>query len=385
MSRCVRLACATGLLLLLSPFAAFAEDPMPPKGYHPDCELQAGLSIADFSFPVDALLDENQKNGLEVLRDKFMITAILRYYDHEQESQKWKTLTVAEADAIIAAKLSIGVVFQHYNTDPVKFMEPNVGRTDADRALLLADRIGQPYESAIYFGIDGPERHLDGLKQVFTWSNGKPITDAAKARVIERERKSITDAKKEAVKNAMLEQNKSQAKIAAYTTEYLARADVREDIEKRAQKKSGNALEQYDKFLKFGPAALGTSNIGGVTPEAMVPVIARYFAQIRERFNDYRNLKGHGFKIGLYCTPLICVRGEKWADYIWLSPEGRFDKEYTEILGRSDRWHLQQYPESKPCKNWVDTSKRASEISFDFNRPNPRKKDDLGLWNSRRQ
>jgi Domain of unknown function (DUF1906) len=386
MARISRLARAAGCLLLSFALSASADEPVQVPNGAPDCKPHPGLTIADFSFPVHALVDEHQNSVLSILKDQFKITAILRYYDDDPESIRGKTLTAAEADAILAAKLSIGTIFQHFNDDPTKFMLPNVGAHDADRALLLADRIGQPHESAIYFGIDGPERHLDDIKQEFRLSHGKLMTDARKAEILERERKRAIDEKKDEITKELRKQHKSDAEIAAYLKDYLSWENVKAAIERTAKSRLKRAVEKYERYLQYGQQALGAADLGSVTPEAMVPVIAQYFAKIRERFNEYRTRRGAGFKIGLYCTPMICVKADdlNWADYIWLSPEGRYDREYMMMLARSDRWNLLQYPESKRCTDWIDASERGRAISFDFNRPNPRKPNDFGLWNIRR-
>ncbi len=94
---------------------------------------------------------------LTVFKQDFKIDTIIRYYDDtEHPTIPGKPLRADEFDAIIKAGFKIGVVFQHKNGTAEKFQIPGVGAADAKIALDLADENRQPYDTAIYFGLDGP-------------------------------------------------------------------------------------------------------------------------------------------------------------------------------------------------------------------------------------
>ncbi len=73
-----------------------------------------------------------------------------------------KTLTVRERDLILSKNLAIGTVFQHCNNRPETFSDTKRASFDAQRALDLANELGQPPGTAIFFGVDLPvdEAHL---------------------------------------------------------------------------------------------------------------------------------------------------------------------------------------------------------------------------------
>ena len=87
------------------------------------------------------------------------VKTVIRYYNHKDVSIPGKRLTRAEAQALTAVGLEIGVVVQQRGGAG----EPNghigdltamTGQRDAARALELAAEIGQPKGSAIYFAVD---------------------------------------------------------------------------------------------------------------------------------------------------------------------------------------------------------------------------------------
>lgn len=87
------------------------------------------------------------------------IRTVMRCYNHRDVSIPGKRLTRAEAEALAAIGLSIGVVFQQRGGagEPVGHiadLTAETGRRDAERALELAAEIGQPKGSAIYFAVD---------------------------------------------------------------------------------------------------------------------------------------------------------------------------------------------------------------------------------------
>src|SRR4051794_5262981 len=84
---------------------AVAQDIQLP-GAHPACTPNPKFTVVDFSVPT---------TSLKALKKTLGIDTVFRYYDHVDETIAGKTLHPAESDAIIAAGLKIGVVFQHYN------------------------------------------------------------------------------------------------------------------------------------------------------------------------------------------------------------------------------------------------------------------------------
>ena len=136
---------------------AFGTTANATEPYHnddPACE-RFSYKAMDFSKPVNRMTIGEQKTpALEVLRDRGAHT-IIRYYDHPVETIACKTLLDDEVDIILAAGMSVAVVFQHHNDDPQTFLDGGRGTRDALRALELAEANGQPYKSAIYFGVDG--------------------------------------------------------------------------------------------------------------------------------------------------------------------------------------------------------------------------------------
>jgi Domain of unknown function (DUF1906) len=95
------------------------------------------------------------------------VRTVARYYDREYGSgigeKCWhsptKTLTKDELQAIEDAGLSVITIFQHCNADCMNFDVTNSatgdkGRKDATAAIQLADKLGQPADTPIYFGLD---------------------------------------------------------------------------------------------------------------------------------------------------------------------------------------------------------------------------------------
>jgi hypothetical protein len=309
-----------------------AEDvPIPTQGL--GCVANRTFAVADFSVPLPKLLDGKKLPALKVLKT-FNVDTIFRYYDYENETLPGKTMLAAESDAIIAADLKIGVVFQHHNDDPAKFLVPTSGTEDAERALKLADDNRQPYGSAIYFGVDGPERHLGPLIKEYKLNGGHAMSSAREAQLRKQGR--------------------------------------------------GYFIESYSNFLMYGPAAFHVDKLDQVTPEMMKPVIAGYFSSIRESVQAYaQKHDGNRFKIGMYCTAAMCLFGDdsKLAEYFWISPEGRTDPEYRRFLQRAGHWELAQQLKTL-CPGWGPTPDHK-ELEFDFDRVSSRHPD-FGQWATKR-
>ena len=84
------------------------------------------------------------------------VRCVMRYYNHRNVTLPEKRLTHSEAEKLTEAGLSIGVVFQQRGGagGHIADFEPSDARRDAERALELADALGQPGGSAISFAVD---------------------------------------------------------------------------------------------------------------------------------------------------------------------------------------------------------------------------------------
>jgi hypothetical protein len=99
-------------------------------------------------------------NGLDVAQDSTSqigclgdngYTFICRYYNTNRSS---KNLTLAEAQALSAAGITIVVVWENGYPTTASYFSQSQGVSDATAALALAAAIGQPAGSAIYFAVD---------------------------------------------------------------------------------------------------------------------------------------------------------------------------------------------------------------------------------------
>ncbi len=97
------------------------------------------------------------------------VTTVMRYYNEANSSVlPQKRLELAEAKALAAAGLRIGVVFEEGNNKASAF-----GTAEGERAvaaaLRCAEAIGQPAGSAIYFAVDydAEPADLDAVKSYF--------------------------------------------------------------------------------------------------------------------------------------------------------------------------------------------------------------------------
>jgi hypothetical protein len=311
--------------LLLGVGAARSQSiPIPER--IPACAPDRNFAAADLAASLSG-------SSLEQIK-KLKVNTVFRYYDHENETLPGKTLLGPESDAIVGAGLKIGVVFQHYNEDPAKFLSPDAGTKDAERALKLADINRQPYGSAIYFAVDGPERHLDPLIREYRLNRGNPLSDPRKA---------------------------------------LFRAQGRAPF-----------IDSYADFLRYGRDAFHVSRLDTVTSEMMKPLIERYFHSVRDAFAAYAAAHaGKGYKIGMYCTGAMCLLGDdkKLAEYFWVSPEGRRDREYREFLQRDGHWSLVQQLSAR-CAS-VAPAPGGTGLQFDFDLVSA-KHADFGQWSAKR-
>ncbi|HET7715414.1 MAG TPA: DUF1906 domain-containing protein [Bauldia sp.] len=100
------------------------------------------------------IVDTNRRTTphLACLRNRG-VTAIIRYYAR-MTRQPEKRLTRAEAEAIVAAGLHIGVVFQSAGDSAACFGRRTGLKDGVHSRSYAASVIGQPEGSAIYFAVD---------------------------------------------------------------------------------------------------------------------------------------------------------------------------------------------------------------------------------------
>ncbi len=151
----------------LSPLAACATKPEAP-GVTPLSQAQA----SDFTlYPKIIDTASDVRPHLATLK-ALGVWTVFRYYAREPQSfLPEKRLRLEEADELIAAGFSIGVVYQYFN-NLLENMTAERGRADADYALEHAAAVQrQPKGSAVYFGVDGdwtsPEAQA-GIAAYFT-------------------------------------------------------------------------------------------------------------------------------------------------------------------------------------------------------------------------
>ncbi len=98
------------------------------------------------------------------------VKTIIRYYNHSNsQTLPEKRIEPAEAEAIHAKGMTIGVVFQQRQNNAADFTADK-GRRACQRALHLAGKIGQPPGSGIYFGVDKDfvsAQHLLAIRRYF--------------------------------------------------------------------------------------------------------------------------------------------------------------------------------------------------------------------------
>lgn len=99
---------------------------------------------------------QNMIPHVELLRIRGVRT-IIRYYNHRNSTRlPQKRLEAAEAQALVDAGFDLAVVFQQGGGSAGSLSELDAahGRADAAQALALAQGLGQPEGSAIYFAVD---------------------------------------------------------------------------------------------------------------------------------------------------------------------------------------------------------------------------------------
>ncbi len=99
------------------------------------------------------------------------ISTVIRYYARNDGQWPGKVLSPTERAVLEEHGLSLAVIFQHNNSNPLNFMDGEKKKLDAQWALTHAERVGQPKGTPIYFGADfnlRPE-HEDAVKAYFEY------------------------------------------------------------------------------------------------------------------------------------------------------------------------------------------------------------------------
>ncbi len=114
------------------------------------------------------------------------VKTVIRYYNHRNSAQlPTKALTRDELDQLHGAGLSVAVVFQQRGGaggNLADFSAAN-GERDARRALQLAQAMGQPDGTAIYFGVDHDFFRSSELTQIQAYFSAVRNTINGKFRV----------------------------------------------------------------------------------------------------------------------------------------------------------------------------------------------------------
>lgn len=322
---------AFAILVLLGADASARDWPNSDK---PPCQANALYSVADISVPTHLIKTSGAKPALEQLRD-FGIKTIFRYYDYENESIRGKTLTAAERDAIFAARMSVAVIFQHNNDDPATFVVGNRGREDAHRALALAKKLGQPFGSAIYFGVDGVDDWLENLVAEYKVSGGKPLTDARKEQL----------------------------------------------------RRSKKLVRFYEGFLAYFTAF--NKPVHEIKPIDIVPFVERYFLAVKAVFDQASGGNpAKGYTIGAYGSGLTNFKlqalrhepnAKPFVAHTWLAQSGAWP--LYEQFERERSWALKQKLPTV-CQQWdhpweKDKQGKPRHVDFDFN---VSRGGDFGQW-----
>ncbi len=127
------------------------------------CAEGSRVKVVDTSVPIDQFfLDKMKSFGVEV---------IARYYGYTNEDrppddspvsdfQSNKVIKKAEVALIKKNEMASIAVFQYLSQSEATFANWRIrAPADADRALALADQLGQPKGTTIYFGADGDFVH----------------------------------------------------------------------------------------------------------------------------------------------------------------------------------------------------------------------------------
>jgi hypothetical protein len=301
-------------------------------------------SVIDLSKPINRMAVINSPNSALDEVKKAGVKTIIRYYDHqEKETIPCKTLLDDELNAIFSKGLSVAVIFQHHNDDPETFLDPKRGAKDAERALFLAEANGQPYKSAIYFGVDGVDQDIKDFVYEAGISN--------KAPELSSERKEFL-------------LNEKKWKPAA--------------IEKYARK--------YARFMKYHIDSFPDEKgkplpLDKINAESILPAVYRYFKTVKAVFDKASGGDpDKSYRIGAYGSGQILtkLRENDFVEYTWVSLAKGHPG--SEDYRTTDNWNLSQEAEI-PC-SWSYQGKGKS-MNIDVNIVQPGKAD-FGQWSTRR-
>jgi hypothetical protein len=129
-------------------------------------EVHAASARMPVPFPVVADISMNCAAELRALV-ALGIKVVIRYYALAyQDSMPTKRLTKPEAEAILNSGLSLAIAYQ-YQSGSLNTFTPERAKLDGDVCLQQGlDKIKQPKNSAIYFGVDGDFADPGDLAQV---------------------------------------------------------------------------------------------------------------------------------------------------------------------------------------------------------------------------
>jgi hypothetical protein len=327
---------AAGLLICFCSAPSWAAKKASDYPNHvPACKANPADSVADFSIPVNALRVDG-KPIYDTLHS-FGIKTIVRYYDFDDETIDCKTLLNDEAKAIFDNGFQIAVVFQHNNGSPHTFFNETRGTSDAKRALALAKHNGQPPDTIIFFGVDGPDNLIADAIYMYAVARGGPITPE------------------------------------------LAR--------KRKWKQKD--IRRYNDFLNYGPKKFGP-DLGRVQPKAILPYVVKYFERVASVFKASSDAGGPSYKIGVYGSGLVCEEMMKRPDLVadcWLAQSVGWPNYDSYRNGRE--WSLLQKNPTY-CETWINIRekkpvgprKKEDQPGFDFNFVRPDKAE-FGQWKTK--
>jgi hypothetical protein len=306
----------------------------------PSCGLHPELKAADFSIPLTEIrIHKDGPLALDALKS-FGVTTIFRYYDLPTESLDCKTLLSDELDLILKSDFSVASVFQHHGNEPLTFLDPERAQLDAKRSLELAEAHGQPYLTAIYFGVDGAENEIVAYAHEFEISKGEPLTAARQ----------------------------------------------RELTGENYRKMSRQALDRYIlnyEFFRMNHAMLfPRQEPTKVSAADMLPHIDAYFAAIRAEFDRASGGDpAKSYKLGVYGSGLVNLhmKNNPAISYFWLAQASGW-KQFSQFVD-SRLWNLwQQYP-TKCTPPWYNVRTNKANVDFDLNMP---MSDEFGQWSTRR-
>lgn len=264
----------------------------------------------------------------ETLRT-FGIKTIVRYYDHDNETLICKTLLNDEAKSIIDNGFQIAVVFQHHNGSPHTFFSETRGTKDAERALALAKHNGQPPNTTIFFGVDGPDQIIASTVYMYKLAGGGPITPA---------------------------------------------------LAKKYRWTSTN-IKQYNDFLDYGPKRFGP-DLSRVQEKDILPYVVKYFERVAKVFKASSDAGGPSYKIGVYGSGLVCAELLPRKDLVtdcWLAQSVGWPN--YDSYRKNGKWAIMQKNPTY-CPTWINIREKKRLVGFDFNFVRPEKAD-FGQWKSK--